>query len=205
MALRGNAYLCASDYRKAIADLNKVKDEVESADRNLWLAYRGAGIECLTEGNNQQAVSYLESAKSNTSFGYTEDTSFLRGLAYLEFGAEDPSSTDSLSSRTSAEANFDDMIGNDPTFAPAFVGRGRCHLLSAISDARHGYRSVAPNLKKAVNELTEAIKVDSEMADGYFYRGEAYIMWLDHGGTADMRRLADQDHQRAKSLSSTLG
>lgn len=201
MALRGKAYLNAAEFQKAIADLNKVKDEIDSADRNLWLAYRGIGIECLTAGNNQQAVNYFESTKPNTSHGYAEDISFLRGLAYLEFAAEEFDSIECRSRLVSAEANFDDMLGDDPTFAPAFVGRGRCHLLNAVLDARDGYEGVASHLKKAVNEFTEAIKVDPEMGDAYFYRGEAYTLWLAHGGTGDMRTLAHQDHQRAKALS----
>jgi tetratricopeptide (TPR) repeat protein len=114
LALRGKAYLGAAQYQKAIADLHKVKDK-GSAERNLWLAYRGMGIDCLTAGNYQQAIHYFESTKQ-TSHAYADDTSFLRGLAYLEFAVQECGSNEGRSALLSARLDFDDMLGQDPTF-----------------------------------------------------------------------------------------
>lgn len=198
LALRGKAHLGATEYQKAIADLKKVEGESDSADRNLWLAYRAVGIECLRDANYRQAIVYFDAAPNIPENDV--ELRYLRGLANLEFGVSEWETTGNTTKWIDADENFTYALGNDPTCAPAYVGRGRTALLKAAYYRTNGPKA-SSEYKQAVSDFAEAITLDREFGDAYFYRGEAYTLWANNGGTADMAALASQDYEWARNLS----
>lgn len=176
---RGNVYLDEKEYDKAIADYT----EAISQNPNDPDAFYDRGLAYLDKGDFDNSIkdSTISIDKKREADAYNN-----RGYAYFNKGEN-----------KLAEADYNEAINLDPTYVTVYFNRGLLYdkkgdYDKAIKDYSTIIDKIKPdtvyyayydrandyyllgNASQAIDDLNTAIKLKSDYADAYNYRGHIY-------------------------------
>jgi tetratricopeptide (TPR) repeat protein len=165
---RGNAYSNKSDYDRAIADYT----QAIRIDPNYMSAYYNRGNAYRNKSDYDRAIAdYTQAIRIDPNFALSYNN---RGFAYF-----------SKKDYDRAIADYEAALKIDPSYTLAKNNLENARKAPMTQKAKSFYEQGVRVFKigsydTAIEDFTEAIRLDPNYADAYAFRGEAYFLKKDY-------------------------